>query len=400
MREDAAGSPGITWNSADISRDAVDGRVDRIAHAFRSSIARLRALGDERYTVPIGAAAGQAVATDGMIAGLVAIDRIPLAVDVTSLSFRPGGSAFALRRQLDRADASYRSQATSADREASAASVALTVVLLIAFSCALYRSMSARKRAEALSIDKQLLLEQSQSDATTDALTGSATGASCSPTSSGCSPSSPDGGSVSLGIFDLDGFKAYNDTFGHPAGDALLARLGSRLSATIDRPGNAYRVGGDEFVVVTAAPDGESVLAAAATALSERGEGFSIGCSLRLVAILVEAARSSRRSRSQTSGCTRNKALTRHDAERADQGRAAPGARRAGRRPRDASRAVSPSSRASTAIRLGLSADEIARTRLAAELHDIGKSAIPGVDPRQARPARCGRARVHAAPQR
>ncbi|CAN5140377.1 hypothetical protein BH20ACT13_BH20ACT13_08130 [soil metagenome] len=48
-------------------------------------------------------------------------------------------------------------------------------------------------------------------------------------------------------IFDLDGFKGYNDAFGHPAGDALLARLGSKLAAVPTSARGAYRLGGDEF---------------------------------------------------------------------------------------------------------------------------------------------------------
>ena len=35
-----------------------------------------------------------------------------------------------------------------------------------------------------------------------------------------------------LVLFDLDGFKLYNDTFGHPAGDSLLVRLGAALTAS------------------------------------------------------------------------------------------------------------------------------------------------------------------------
>jgi Diguanylate cyclase, GGDEF domain len=42
-----------------------------------------------------------------------------------------------------------------------------------------------------------------------------------------------------LVLFDLDGFKAYNDTFGHPAGDQLLGRLGRRLQDALPESGRA-----------------------------------------------------------------------------------------------------------------------------------------------------------------
>ena len=47
-----------------------------------------------------------------------------------------------------------------------------------------------------------------------------------------------------LAMFDLDGFKLYNDTFGHPAGDALLTRLGARLENFSAHKGHAYRLDG------------------------------------------------------------------------------------------------------------------------------------------------------------
>ena len=51
-------------------------------------------------------------------------------------------------------------------------------------------------------------------------------------------------------LFDLNGFKRYNDTFGHPAGDELLADLGRRLRAVLGEDGVGYRIGGDEFCVI------------------------------------------------------------------------------------------------------------------------------------------------------
>lgn len=74
-----------------------------------------------------------------------------------------------------------------------------------------------------------------------------------------------EGGQVRLLVlFDLDGFKRYNDRLGHAAGDALLQRLGFRLLHAVSRAGDAYRLGGDEFCVLlddaTVLPDCEAAL--------------------------------------------------------------------------------------------------------------------------------------------
>jgi diguanylate cyclase (GGDEF)-like protein len=93
-------------------------------------------------------------------------------------------------------------------------------------------------------------------------------------------------------LFDLDGFKAYNDTFGHLAGDALLARLGGKLASAVSEYGAAYRLGGDEFCALVAAPSGalDGIVAQAAEALSERGEKFAVGASYGAVLLPHEAA--------------------------------------------------------------------------------------------------------------
>ncbi len=69
-------------------------------------------------------------------------------------------------------------------------------------------------------------------------------------------------------LLDLNGFKRYNDTFGHPAGDEMLTQLGGRLQTAVGEAGSAYRIGGDEFVVLLTcgAPEREQVTKQAALA--------------------------------------------------------------------------------------------------------------------------------------
>ena len=55
-----------------------------------------------------------------------------------------------------------------------------------------------------------------------------------------------DGTPLTLCMVDLDNFKTINDTFGHPAGDAVLSQVAARLR----RGGESFRLGGDEFAVL------------------------------------------------------------------------------------------------------------------------------------------------------
>lgn len=83
---------------------------------------------------------------------------------------------------------------------------------------------------------------------------------------------------VLLLLFDLNGFKHYNDTFGHPAGDELLIRLGGTLRDAVGDDGVAYRIGGDEFCVLLTCPRErfEAVTRAATRALTATGPGFDV----------------------------------------------------------------------------------------------------------------------------
>ena len=186
-------------------------------------------------------------------------------------------------------------------------------------------------------------------------------------------------GELVLVLFDLNGFKTYNDTFGHMAGDALLRRLGEKLNAAVDGRGTAYRLGGDEFCVVLdhAPRDMQASIATASAALAERGEKFTVGASFGAVVLPREAS-------------TVEYALQLADERMYSQKRSS--------RPRlneDPTRDVlmrvmhakqpsledhsSEVARLCVHVgrRLGMNGEEVDALARAAELHDIGKVAIP-----------------------
>jgi diguanylate cyclase (GGDEF)-like protein len=143
------------------------------------------------------------------------------------------------------------------------------------------------RQAAADIVTHHLLLEQAFTDALTKLGNRRKLSSDLDERLLGASAANP----LVLILFDLDGFKSYNDTFGHVAGDAVLARLGGKLAAAVASHGTAYRLGGDEFCVLLAAQSAElqAVVAAAAGALEERGENFDVGASYGAVLIPHEA---------------------------------------------------------------------------------------------------------------
>ena len=61
---------------------------------------------------------------------------------------------------------------------------------------------------------------------------------------------------VTVLVFDIDGFKQYNDRFGHPAGDEILIETVRALRSSVRPSDRVCRIGGDEFAVIFDEPEG------------------------------------------------------------------------------------------------------------------------------------------------
>jgi two-component system cell cycle response regulator len=251
-------------------------------------------------------------------------------------------------------------------------------VNVAAVSLATWALLLALARMALAFLENQRMLSLTHTEARTDSLTGLRNRRSLlSDLERQLQLASP-GFPRALLLFDLDGFKEYNDAFGHPAGDGLLVRLAARLADAVGSAGEAYRLGGDEFcVLVTPGRNGvDPILAACSAALNERGEGFEVTSSFGVVVLPEEAS-------------TPTLALQLADRRMY----ARKGGRRmsAGRQSRDVLLRTLSERRPDLHLRLrdigelalavgrelhmgpeGL--DEVAR---AAELHDVGKIAVP-----------------------
>ncbi len=188
-----------------------------------------------------------------------------------------------------------------------------------------------------------------------------------------------EGTSYVLAIFDLDGFKDYNDSFGHPAGDALLGRLGENLAATMQPEGGvAYRLGGDEFGVLAPGGrrDADGVVAAASAALSEAGRAFSIGSSSGAALVPGEADEPSAALGLADRRMHGQKRLRAHSAERQTRNVLLRILKEREPDLDDHLRSVA-SLVVILAREVGIAGEELDVVARAGEMHDVGKIAIP-----------------------
>jgi two-component system cell cycle response regulator len=239
-------------------------------------------------------------------------------------------------------------------------------------------ALTALARQMVAQLELRRLLSASRAEALTDPLTGLGNRrrlmADCLTAVAAATAAAP----VHLLLFDLNGFKSYNDTFGHNAGDQLLVRLSSALRAALAHESGVYRLGGDEFCALVTGDSAqlEQARAAAREALTEHGVGFSITASLGSASMPLEARTATNalhladtRMYQEKGGASPVASRQTQDVLMSILAESDPVQRSHGSAVAELANAVGR--------RLGQSPDQLRRLTSAAELHDIGKVAVP-----------------------
>jgi diguanylate cyclase (GGDEF)-like protein len=206
---------------------------------------------------------------------------------------------------------------------------------------------------------------------------------------------------LTLVLLDIDNFKQWNDRFGHPTGDRILAQVAARLR----QGGESFRLGGDEFALLLPRRDeleglsiARSVIERVSETEIEAGGSLSMSAGVasypqhgverdELVRVADTALYAAKEQGKNTARVYRPDVI-----ELAELRRLAAGPDRAARLRTAASLAHAVDARdaytgshsymvgelaARVATRMGLDAEAIELTRLAGSLHDLGKLAIP-----------------------
>lgn len=131
-----------------------------------------------------------------------------------------------------------------------------------------------RERSRARAAENQALLEKSRVSqiAKTDALTGLLNRRGFL---SELDKLAPSASTVGIAIFDLDGFKPINDTYGHLAGDDLLREVAQRICKLVGEAA-VFRLGGDEFAILRPNVSIPEIQTLAQNAVSDIEEPFII----------------------------------------------------------------------------------------------------------------------------
>jgi diguanylate cyclase (GGDEF)-like protein len=206
---------------------------------------------------------------------------------------------------------------------------------------------------------------------------------------------------LTLCLVDIDDFKRINDRFGHPSGDRVLSQIATRLR----QGGEAFRLGGDEFALLladhnesTALTAAESIVERISTVDFEHIGQVTVSAGLATFPVqghgrdeLIRLADSALYW-AKEHGKNRVRLYRPDIVELAELKRLAAGPDKAARYRAAASLAKAVDARdtytgshservtelaARVAVRLGLDAEQVELTRLAASLHDLGKLAIP-----------------------